>query len=124
MSQKFTSGTELRAEEHMPRTQGSQLPLGQNVREIIPPAQQPTPSDEPQLGLSPIGTPVVDPDVSAPPPKASDTLTGPTSAELHTGLGHPGSGMTSHEVRHDGKAHRKREGGNVQQYGPQGGTTA
>ena len=64
---------------------------------------------------------MLDPDASALPPRASDTLNGPTSADLHAGLGHPGSGMTSAELRHDGKSHRKREGGNVQQYGRQGG---
>lgn len=29
--------------------------------------------------------------------KASDTITGSTSADVHQGLGHPGSGMTSQE---------------------------
>merc|ERR1711988_1134849 len=31
-------------------------------------------------------------------PKASDTLGGATSAEVHQGLGHPGSGQTSQEL--------------------------
>jgi hypothetical protein len=31
---------------------------------------------------------------------ASSTITGATSADVHTGLGHPGSGQTSNETRH------------------------
>ena len=42
---------------------------------------------------------------------ASDTLGGSTSADVHTGLGHPGSGQTSSELRHDGEHHRKNAGG-------------
>ncbi|EUC49480.1 hypothetical protein COCMIDRAFT_84348 [Bipolaris oryzae ATCC 44560] len=34
--------------------------------------------------------------------QASDTLQGATSADLHTGLGHPGQGQTSKEL-HDGR---------------------
>jgi hypothetical protein len=38
---------------------------------------------------------------------ASSTLTGASSADVHTGLGHPGQGQTSRELRHpdrkDGK---------------------
>jgi hypothetical protein len=33
--------------------------------------------------------------------QASDTLQGATSADVHTGLGHPGQGQTSSEL-HDG----------------------
>jgi hypothetical protein len=33
---------------------------------------------------------------------AADTLTGATSADVHTGYGHPGDGMSSKE-RHGGK---------------------
>lgn len=35
-------------------------------------------------------------------PSASDTIGGATSADVSTGLGHPGSGQTSRELRHDG----------------------
>jgi hypothetical protein len=31
---------------------------------------------------------------------ASSTITGATSADVHTGLGHPGQGQTSNELRH------------------------
>lgn len=31
---------------------------------------------------------------------ASNTVTGATSADVHTGLGHPGQGQTSNETRH------------------------
>jgi len=41
---------------------------------------------------------------------ASDTLLGDTSADVHTGFGHPGQGMTSAELHHDGEHHRKRQG--------------
>jgi hypothetical protein len=34
---------------------------------------------------------------------ASSTLTGATSADVHTGLGHPGQGQTSNELRHADK---------------------
>jgi hypothetical protein len=34
---------------------------------------------------------------------ASDTLQGATSADVHTGLGHPGQGQTSSEL-HDGSS--------------------
>ncbi|GME58944.1 hypothetical protein BKCO1_5600032 [Neofusicoccum parvum] len=39
---------------------------------------------------------------SATPSSAADTLVGSTSSDVHTGLGHPGSGQTSAELRHDG----------------------
>ncbi|KAF2194897.1 hypothetical protein K469DRAFT_650895 [Zopfia rhizophila CBS 207.26] len=41
---------------------------------------------------------------------ASSTLQGANSADVHTGLGHPGQGQTSVEVRHDGQHGRKKEG--------------
>jgi hypothetical protein len=41
---------------------------------------------------------------------ATDTLGGATSGDVHTGMGHPGQGETSTEVRHDGPHTRKREG--------------
>jgi hypothetical protein len=34
---------------------------------------------------------------------ASSTLTGASSADVHTGLGHPGQGQTSNELRHPDK---------------------
>lgn len=33
---------------------------------------------------------------------ASETIGGATSADVRTGLGHPGQGMTSQEIHHDG----------------------
>lgn len=41
---------------------------------------------------------------------AESTLQGATSQDVHKGLGHPGSGQTSTEIRHDGEHHRKRQG--------------
>ena len=60
---------------------------------------------------------VIDKDPYATPISAGDTLTGATSADVHGGLGHPGSGMSSAEVRHDGKSHRKRQMQGAHAYG-------
>jgi len=53
---------------------------------------------------------------------ALDTLGGTDSAAVHTGLGHPGAGQSSAELRHDGKHHRKREGAGLEGVGAQGGS--
>ncbi|KAM0326132.1 hypothetical protein ACHAQA_006725 [Verticillium albo-atrum] len=58
-----------------------------------------------------------DPSTDAVPgetPKASETLGGATSADVHTGLGHPGAGMTSQE-QHGGK--RKSDGNGLEGVG-------
>jgi hypothetical protein len=39
-------------------------------------------------------------------PATSDTITGATSAEVHTGYGHPGQGQTSQELHGGGKKER------------------
>ena len=44
---------------------------------------------------------------------ASSTLTGATSGDVHTGLGHPGQGQTSNELRHDGQHTNKKQGGGL-----------
>lgn len=61
----------------------------------------------------------VDKDASTTPhvTRASDTLTGATSADVHDGLGHPGQGMSSKELRHDGQPGRKRQEKGVEQFG-------
>ncbi|KAI9752750.1 MAG: hypothetical protein M4579_005506 [Chaenotheca gracillima] len=41
---------------------------------------------------------------------ASSTLGGASSGDVYQGLGHPGQGMTSSELRHEGEHHRKRQG--------------
>ncbi|KAF2104343.1 hypothetical protein NA57DRAFT_70553 [Rhizodiscina lignyota] len=41
---------------------------------------------------------------------ATDTLGGASSADVHTGLGHPGQGQTSTEIRHDGQHSRAKQG--------------
>ncbi|CAD6574976.1 MAG: hypothetical protein ASARMPREDX12_007048 [Alectoria sarmentosa] len=43
---------------------------------------------------------------------ASSTLGGATSADVHTGMGHPGQGQTSNELRH-GKNNSKKGGGGL-----------
>lgn len=40
---------------------------------------------------------------------AADDFPGATSADVHQGLGHPGSGQTSSEIAHEGKSHRARD---------------
>lgn len=44
---------------------------------------------------------------------ASSTLGGATSGDVHTGLGHPGQGQTSTELRHDGKHTSTKTGGGL-----------
>lgn len=51
---------------------------------------------------------------------ASSTLTGADSRSVHTGLGHPGQGQTSTEIRHDGQHHRKRAGAGLEGVGSSG----
>lgn len=48
---------------------------------------------------------------------AADTLPGATSASVHTGLGHPGSGQTSSELHHDGSHGRARQGAGLEGVG-------
>lgn len=83
-------------------------------------------SDSAREGLTrnPEGVPtfkntiVVDEDALAPPPAASETLTGATSKEVDDSLGKPGSGITSSEMRHEGKKHRNKTGyGGAEQWG-------
>ncbi|KAK1139896.1 hypothetical protein N8T08_011057 [Aspergillus melleus] len=49
--------------------------------------------------------------------KASDTLMGATSQDVHTGLGQPVSGQSSTEIRHDGQHGRKNPGGGLEGVG-------
>ena len=51
---------------------------------------------------------------------ASATLGGADSRDVHRGLGHPGSGQTSAEIRHDGEHHRKRAGAGLEGVGSSG----
>ncbi|KAI9721609.1 MAG: hypothetical protein M1828_005099 [Chrysothrix sp. TS-e1954] len=51
---------------------------------------------------------------------ASATLGGSSSADVHTGLGHPGQGMSSAEARHDGGSHRGAKAGGLQGVGASG----
>jgi len=60
--------------------------------------------------------------VSQPPP---NDFPGATSGDVHTGLGHPGQGQTSTELRHDGQHTRKKIGSGGTdglQHGAQGKT--
>ena len=44
---------------------------------------------------------------------ASSTLVGATSGDVHKGLGHPGQGQTSNELRHDGGHTSSKQGGGL-----------
>lgn len=67
---------------------------------------------------------VIDLDASSETPTVdTSAFRGPgssvTSQEVHKGFGHPGSGMSSKEARHDGKyQHRESEGQGASQWGP------
>lgn len=61
-------------------------------------------------------------DADIPPPQseqsgAEDTIGGATSGDVHTGLGHPGSGQTSAEMRNDGEKGRKNPGKSLEGVG-------
>ncbi|KAL4795458.1 hypothetical protein BDV19DRAFT_171374 [Aspergillus venezuelensis] len=45
---------------------------------------------------------------------AESTLPGATSKDVHQRAGHPGTGQTSAELRHDGQSHRKNPGGGIE----------
>ncbi|KAL9099130.1 MAG: hypothetical protein Q9163_005324 [Psora crenata] len=51
---------------------------------------------------------------------ASDTLGGATSADVHKGMGHPGQGMTSKELKHDGNQTASKEGSGLASVGASG----
>lgn len=74
--------------------------------------QQPRPIDP-----APGSNTVLDTDPFATPPSGGDTLTGATTQDLHGGIGQPVSGMSSKELHHDGKAHKKRTLQGKDQYG-------
>ncbi|KAI5117283.1 hypothetical protein M0805_005608 [Coniferiporia weirii] len=97
-----------------------------NIRSIIPGGPKPKPNmtgERDELVPNPEGVQtfyndrVVDRDPFAPQTTASDTLTGTTSADVHTGYGHPGQGQTSSELRHDGQHGRKKQELGADQYG-------
>lgn len=48
---------------------------------------------------------------------AADTIAGATSGDVHTGLGHPGAGQTSKELRHDGMQTSKNPGKSLEGVG-------
>ena len=75
-------------------------------------------TSQPQpLAPAPDSRTVVDNDPYAEPISAGDTLTGATSQDVYRGLGRPAEGMTSAELHHDGRQHRKRSLQGTDQYG-------
>ena len=93
--------TARRPEEHLPPPTGRDLPPRGTPPTSLQNQQQPLPP-------APDSQTVIDTDPFADPTTAEDTMTGATSQDVHGGIGKPGSGMTSREVRHDGKQKRKR----------------
>lgn len=73
--------------------------------------------DAQPLAPAPDSRTVVDRDPWEAKTTAGDTLTGATSQDVHGGLGHPGAGMSSAEMHHDGSAHRKRQMRGTEQFG-------
>ncbi|EKM79069.1 hypothetical protein AGABI1DRAFT_106677 [Agaricus bisporus var. burnettii JB137-S8] len=70
-----------------------------------------------------LGDTIIDSDASAESGLNNSAFPGPpssaTSQDVHQGLGHPGSGMTSKEVRHDGRQQtHKGQGQGAVQWGP------
>ena len=51
-----------------------------------------------------------------------DTLPGATSADVHTGLGHPGQGQTSTELRNEGKHTSSKNSSGTEGAGATGGS--
>jgi hypothetical protein len=47
---------------------------------------------------------------------------GATSQDVHTGLGHPGQGQTSAELRHEGASHRTRQSAGLEGVGASSGS--
>ncbi|KAH9928588.1 hypothetical protein B0H21DRAFT_712129 [Amylocystis lapponica] len=133
------SGGVLRPQEHLPPPTGRDAPpgtvppLGRNVLDVLPadcaqfterlttrPRDPPSPPPHiPKVPLPPApdSRTVIDRSPFATPATAGDTLNGATSQDVYRGYGHPGSGMTSAEQRHDGQKHRKRAGQGVATYG-------
>ncbi|KAI1798051.1 hypothetical protein LXA43DRAFT_5974 [Ganoderma leucocontextum] len=60
---------------------------------------------------------VVDRDPYELPVGVGGTLSGVTSADVNKGLGRPPVGMSSAEMHHDGKPHRKRQMRGAEQFG-------
>ncbi|KAI0683766.1 hypothetical protein BC835DRAFT_719723 [Cytidiella melzeri] len=107
-----------------PAEQGS---FGERLTTVQPPSSHHSqPQTQPQtqyqsqpqpLPPAPDSRTVIDRDPFATPVTAGDTLTGATSQNVYAGIGKPMGGMTSKEMHHDGKAHRKRSLQGVDQYG-------
>ncbi|KAJ9606928.1 hypothetical protein H2200_008939 [Cladophialophora chaetospira] len=53
---------------------------------------------------------------------ALNSLPGATSKDVHTGLGHPGQGQTSNELRHEGKHTSKKQTSGLEGAGASGGS--
>ncbi|KAK8074211.1 hypothetical protein PG994_005110 [Apiospora phragmitis] len=85
-----------------PEFHAEQLPAGSAPSEAT---VQPRPAEGEELHKSAGGA------------DAASTLTGATSADVHTGYGKPMQGQENHEIRHDGQHTRKRVGAGLEGVG-------
>ncbi|KZT63829.1 hypothetical protein DAEQUDRAFT_747708 [Daedalea quercina L-15889] len=136
---------EQRPQEHLPQSTGRDAPpeggvppIGKHINAIIPGDQirngqtddvhhtnpgahriqaARTTGQPVELAPAPDSRTVVDRDPYAPPTAVGDTLTGATSKDVHNHLGHPGTGQTSSELRHDGQHGRERAPRGAEQFG-------
>ena len=83
-------------------------------------AQKPWQAAHPE-GLEPVSQTIRDRDATEPRASVNDTLSGATSADVHTGYGKPMGCETTSELRHNGQHHREKQGGGVEQFGVQAG---
>ncbi len=91
-----------------------------SARENAP--RQPSPLRQVNCAPSPLppapdSRTIVDRDPYERPAGAGDTHGGATSADVNKGLGRPPVGMSSAEMHHDGKPHRKRQMRGTEQFG-------
>lgn len=107
----------LTIEQHQPgRKVAPQDFAPENQPKAFPPGTAPASNSYTPHPTQEIGSQALNPNVErghgkeAVKTNPGDTLMGSTSQDVHQGLGHPGSGMTSTELRHDGQHGRKNPG--------------
>lgn len=100
----------LRGNDNVPEYQAETLPPGTAPKENT---FQPNPVSE----VPPVANQMDDADISSEQASAADTVGGSTSADVHQGLGHPGQGQSSAEIRHDGQSKRNNPGASLQGVG-------
>ena len=102
-------GVQASPADHVPEFSAKTAPPG-----TAPPKDTYTPNPSGNDGIPGQAN---NPDMSGRRTAALDTLPGSTSADVHNGLGHPGQGQTSNELRHGGPHTAKREGAGLEGVG-------